>query len=58
MEQVTKAIRMEKRMANTIQKIANQERRSFAREVQVLLEWALRNAPEAAVSWGTVQPGE
>jgi hypothetical protein len=58
MEQVTKAIRMEKWMADTIQKIANQERRSFAREAQVLLERALRNTPEAAVFWGTVQPGE
>jgi hypothetical protein len=41
MEQITKAIMMEKELADQIQELADKERRSFAREAQVLLEGAL-----------------
>jgi predicted transcriptional regulator len=41
MEQITKAITMEKALADRIQELAHKERRSFAREAQVLLETAL-----------------
>jgi uncharacterized protein YutE (UPF0331/DUF86 family) len=41
MEEITKAITMEKALADRIQELAHKERRSFAREAQVLLESAL-----------------
>jgi predicted transcriptional regulator len=41
MEQLTKTITMEQDLADRIQALADKERRSFAREAQVLLEAAL-----------------
>ena len=40
--EITKSIIMEKEMSAYIQELADKERRSFAREVQVLLETALK----------------
>jgi predicted transcriptional regulator len=41
--ETTKAIVMEQDLAKRIQELARKERRSFAREVQVLLEAALEH---------------
>jgi predicted transcriptional regulator len=47
--ETTKTIVMEKELADRIQELADRERRSFAREAQVLLETALerREEPQA-----------
>jgi predicted transcriptional regulator len=47
--ETTKSITMSQEMADRIQELADRERRSFAREAQVLLETALgQKQPETA----------
>jgi predicted transcriptional regulator len=48
--EVTKTIVLEQELADRIQELADRERRSFAREAQVLLETALerQKQPEPA----------
>jgi predicted transcriptional regulator len=46
--ETTKTIIMDQEMADRIQELADRERRSFAREAQVLLETALEAQKQAA----------
>jgi hypothetical protein len=54
MERISKSIILEKPLADLIQRLADQERRSFSREAQVLLEAALkrRESPKPAMQGG------
>jgi hypothetical protein len=51
MERISKSIILEKPLADLIQRLADQERRSFTRQVEVILTTALKRqgSPRAAM---------